>query len=35
MSDKELAILVCRALLMVVAGIRKKFGIVDKHELIS
>lgn len=34
MSDKELADIVCRALLAIVAGIRRKYGLPEYHNVI-
>ena len=34
MSDKTLADIICRALLAIVAGIRKKYGLPDYHNIV-
>lgn len=34
MSDKVLADIICRALLAIVAGIRKKYGLPEYHNIV-
>ena len=34
MSDKELADIICRALLAIVSGIRKRYGLPEYHNIV-
>ncbi len=34
MTDKQLADIICRALLAIVAGLRKKYGLPDYHNIV-
>lgn len=34
MSDKQIADIICRALLMIVSAIRKRYGLPDYHNLV-